>query len=801
MEKSNILNNPLLYDKFYFGPGIEAEEKKEYWHGDLWAESPLFGQEKITINREIYYPNEFIIYKENGKRRFGRIRSIVSINDELQIKIQRICTYYELPNNLHSNVHSITSESQLWLIDQHLEEGSIIANTYEIIKKVDITIVRDSTIITNSLFIKEILYKNNGHWKLRDATLDYMHPCEYSALSSPPSSYNNFRILKIFIDIYYDDFGTYRNTYHSLGGVYIQLGNMPFEMRKHLRNHFVLGFVPFGGCFKDFIHPFIKDMKQLEKGILMNIQGRDCWIIAGLECITADLPQGNDLTGCRTCLAKENATDITLDIASISRYHHITNIQFKNIFTALTLEERNNIAKEYGLQTSLPIFDQLQWERHLQSPQDIYHIIAGKTLKLLKLTITMLSPEGERNFIREWKSFEYPKQWSKLPNPISHLESFMMSDRIRLGMVMPFILNRSLTINCLKQQEMDKLQRRIKLNRNQVINAIIKCWAIVAKCSQLTFKISLTIDDRIELERYLKKEREALVELFDDFVGLPNLHASYHLSRHVRTFGTLVNTAVGTKEMVYRKNIEFDLLKYYTTLQAIRHLSDGGIDPRNLQHSVEFMNLFQDFSHLFKDWFIMESSETDNKEFKVCSPSSYFRNIMLRKPVSVRNTNIGIDTVSFRTDLALAYESFGYNSSLINKTCNFYEYASYIQDVHNAEVQCHLSIDDVVTIQVADYGESYAVIKGIFKHKSNDGYLYPFIYVDWFEDICKNHNRLECPIFVLRHDDTYCKIFPLTVIEKVQKVHFVHDCNSRCKDNHNLENKHYLRNDFFFKVI
>lgn len=50
----NILNNPLLYDKLYFGPGIEAEEKKEYWHGDLWAESPLFGQEKITINRGIF---------------------------------------------------------------------------------------------------------------------------------------------------------------------------------------------------------------------------------------------------------------------------------------------------------------------------------------------------------------------------------------------------------------------------------------------------------------------------------------------------------------------------------------------------------------------------------------------------------------------------------------------------------------------------------------------------------------------------------------------------------------------------
>ena len=98
---------------------------------------------------------------------------------------------------------------------------------------------------------------------------------------------------------------------------------------------------------------------------------------------------------------------------------------------------------------------------------------------------------------------------------------------------------------------------------------------------------------------------------------------------------------------------------------------------------------------------------------------------MLKKPVSIRNTNIVID-VTFRTDLSLAYESFGHNASLINKTYNFYKCVSYI----DVEIQCHLNIDDVVTIQVADYGESYAIIKGIFKHKSNDGYFYPFIYVD-----------------------------------------------------------------------
>src|SRR5438045_9742826 len=169
---------------------------------------------------------------------------------------------------------------------------------------------------------------------------------------------------------------------------------------------------------------------------------------------------------------------------------------------------------------------------------------------------------------------------------------------------------------------------------------------------------------------------------------------------------------------------------------------------------------------------------------------------MRRKPVSVRNTNIVIDTM-FRTDLSLAYESFGYHASLINKPCNFYKSASYISD----EIQCHLNIDDVVTIQVANYGESYAIIKGIFKHKSNDGYYYPFIYVNWFENIHRNHNKLDCPLYSLCYNNTWRKIFPLTVVDGSRKVHFVHDCDSRCNGNNHSENIRYLKNSFFFKAI
>src|SRR6266540_2739122 len=45
----HVLNNPSLMKHMYFGSGIDAETKSEYWHGELWGESLFYGQEKITI--------------------------------------------------------------------------------------------------------------------------------------------------------------------------------------------------------------------------------------------------------------------------------------------------------------------------------------------------------------------------------------------------------------------------------------------------------------------------------------------------------------------------------------------------------------------------------------------------------------------------------------------------------------------------------------------------------------------------------------------------------------------------------
>ena len=63
-----------------------------------------------------------------------------------------------------------------------------------------------------------------------------------------------------------------------------------------------------------------------------------------------------------------------------------------------------------------------------------------------------------------------------------------------------------------------------------------------------------------------------------------------------------------------KKNIELDLIKRYTTLFAIRHLIDSGIDKRFSSYSQDFVDISQSVERLFNDWFIADKSSLDCDE-------------------------------------------------------------------------------------------------------------------------------------------------------------------------------------------
>ena len=397
---------------------------------------------------------------------------------------------------------SLTGE--VWLQDEPFQ----IISTNQISGKASIIIVgfqHNQHIPENMLQISEILYKHCNHWHIRDVTLSYQHPSDYIFIRQPPPS---IPVYKLFLDIYYDDFGTFRNVYHSLGGVYIQFGNMRANQRKLLKNHFVLGFVPFGGNFNDFMKPFISEMKELERGKIMKIQGQDAWVIAGLGVVTADLPQGNDLAGvlrhnaakgCRTCTVfRKSCTKLNQDILATSRYQHIVNVQLKEISQAANISRQKLLCSKYGLRPEPSILDMLKRERHLQTPQDVYHATAGKIGRLLNLTCELLSREGIDDFIKTWKDFEKPKKWSRIPNPISHRDSFMMSDCFRLAMIMPFILFQFLKSSSLKEEQAKAIQQRTGASRiNLIKNTIISCWVHVANTMRIVFKSEFDSYDKL----------------------------------------------------------------------------------------------------------------------------------------------------------------------------------------------------------------------------------------------------------------------------------------------------------------
>jgi hypothetical protein len=38
----------------YFGPGLKVDKPREFYHGSIWRESPMFGDESVNIGNGLY---------------------------------------------------------------------------------------------------------------------------------------------------------------------------------------------------------------------------------------------------------------------------------------------------------------------------------------------------------------------------------------------------------------------------------------------------------------------------------------------------------------------------------------------------------------------------------------------------------------------------------------------------------------------------------------------------------------------------------------------------------------------------
>jgi hypothetical protein len=200
----------------------------------------------------------------------------------MSIGIERIICYAELPPFLRNKSRQQQSDvgCAVWLDERY----EIEIKSSQVCGLVHVRFAEEDDHEADNTSIKtiyEIIYHHRGKEKaaMRNAWNRHILPAELYRPDPPPSQ--EIPVLKVFVDIYYDNFGPYRWVYHALGGVYISIGNMPLCLRQKLRHVYLLGFVPFGVSFRDFIAPVSEELETLQKGVLWNIEGKPHWVIIG----------------------------------------------------------------------------------------------------------------------------------------------------------------------------------------------------------------------------------------------------------------------------------------------------------------------------------------------------------------------------------------------------------------------------------------------------------------------------------------------------------------------------------------
>ncbi|CAB5216800.1 unnamed protein product [Rhizophagus irregularis] len=495
---SQIINNPTLMPKMYFGPGVKKKERIEIWHGDLWKESPLFGETSIVINDVTFKAGEWIEYKEfhdqHTLNRVGRITGIVMIDESLPdrfFRIQTTRTFYELPSTLKSKerYQRLQLHNELWL-----EKIRSTIKIQDLIRHVNVWIKDDNTprLPTFEFSIQEIIYTFNGRQKIRHVSLRHKLLIEYISAPQLPSD-------------------------------------------------------------------------------------EQVWISAGFGMGTADLPQGNDMAGikrhnaeygCRTCkVSQSQLSDADFDIFQNGRYHHLTSRIYDEIKTARNSTTKKNIAREHGLCLNPNILDDLARDRHLQMPQDSFHCLAGLARRLLD---HLFNHELERSGLdalhSTWLIFEMPRNWKRIQSPITHLDSYWMSDSLRLVMIMLFILSRCLNTTQLKQCFVITVKNNFELtNSRQVKAVIVKTWSLFARLCAKVFANVFHKSDYQALDQLVIKLTRILNKIYPDMITtLPNIHILRHLPLIAATYGTLQNVSVSHKEMMH----------------GLRYVIDNGYDAR-----------------------------------------------------------------------------------------------------------------------------------------------------------------------------------------------------------------------------
>ncbi|KAF8432284.1 hypothetical protein BGX38DRAFT_1042149, partial [Terfezia claveryi] len=164
-----------------------------------------------------------------------------------------------------------------------------------------------------------------------------------------------------------DGFGLYRNSYHSLAGVYITPSNLPLHLREKIQNIFVLMLGPFGSNETDISAALQPDCTRMDKGTTIRLLDGSGTKFVRMFCIAhhGDMPQQNKLAGikshkadhgCRGCLiSKDEFGNLGIDTQAQGRYLFPMYQLRKDVTQIKTKVGRDQFLQKVGLNSDGPL--------------------------------------------------------------------------------------------------------------------------------------------------------------------------------------------------------------------------------------------------------------------------------------------------------------------------------------------------------------------------------------------------------------------------------------------------------------
>ena len=181
------------------------------------------------------------------------------------------------------------------------------------------------------------------------------------------------------------------------------------------------------------------------------------------------------------------------DIVANARYNQDTSSKLTRLRSA------SLTAKTWGLslRQQNPL-DSLCLDRHRQIPHDPAHaLLQGISQQLIRATLDLFNQVGQEALVRR---APLPAGWARFQNPIEHLKSFFFSDFARLIMIGPFLVVQ-LQQHHYDAQKLEDIKLHMNLSHSsQVLNAILRCWILLAQTNALAFSASFSRDTYSDME-------------------------------------------------------------------------------------------------------------------------------------------------------------------------------------------------------------------------------------------------------------------------------------------------------------